>query len=50
MIPTTLSEFTNDNITCALCLIGANEIEALADYGFDEELMVGYLIQVRNLI
>ena len=46
-IPTALSEFTSSNITCALCLIGANEIEAITDYGLDEELMVGYLIQVR---
>ena len=48
-IPSALSEFTSSNITCALCLIGANEIEAIVDYGLDEELMVGYLIQVSSL-
>ena len=37
------------NITCALCLIGATEIEAMTDIGFDEELMIGFLIQVRKL-
>ena len=49
-IPSALSEFTSSNITCALCLIGANEIEAMTDYGLDEELMVGYLVQVSSLI
>ena len=50
MIPNACSEFTNSNITCALCLIGANEIEAMTDYGLEEELMVGYLVQVSSLI
>ena len=35
------------NMTCALCLIVATEIEAMTDFGFDEELMIGFLIQVR---
>ena len=46
---TTCEEMSTANITCALCLIGATEIEAMTDFGFDEELMIGFLIQVRTL-
>ena len=44
---TTCEEMTVGNITCALCLVGATEIEAMSDDGIDEELMIGYLIHVR---
>ena len=46
---TKCEEMSATNITCALCLIGATEIEAMTDFGFDEELMIGFLIQVRTL-
>ena len=36
------------NMTCALCLIVATEIEAMTDFGFDEELVIGFLIQVNE--
>ena len=46
---TTCEEMSAANVSCALCLIGATEIEAMTDFGFDEELMIGFLIQVRTL-
>ena len=46
---TKCEEISTANITCALCLIGATEIEAMSDIGYDEELMIGFLIQVRTL-
>ena len=46
---TTCEEMSAANVSCALCLIGATEIEAMNDFGFDEELMIGFLIQERIL-
>jgi len=46
---TTCEEMSAANVSCALCLIGATEIEAMTDIGFDEELLIGLLIQVRIL-
>ena len=47
-VPITYAEMSSKNITCALCLVGVAEVEAMADYGLDDEMLLGVLIEVRN--